>query len=414
MIKSVAIQEGLDVADIRRQFPVLSREVKGKPLVYFDNAATSQKPQIVLDALLNYYTGYNANIHRGIHTLAEEATAAFEATRDAVRQFIHAGSREEIIFTRGTTESINLVAYTWGRKNINAGDEIIISAMEHHSNIVPWQLLCEEKGAVLKVIPVDDAGELIMDEYKRLLSARTKLVAVVHASNSLGTINPVSDIIQAAHQVGALVLIDGAQSTVHLDIDVQKMDCDFFACSSHKVYGPTGVGVLYGKRHLLEAMPPFQGGGEMIKEVTFEKTTYNDLPYKYEAGTPNIADTVAFKAALDFITKTGKQKIRDHEEELLQYATYRLEEIPGLKIIGRAKEKVSVVSFVVDKLHPQDIGILLDNRGIAVRTGHHCTQPLMNCFGIPGTTRASFAVYNTKEEVDELITGLHKVIKMLS
>ena len=414
MIKSVAIQEGLDIVDIRRQFPVLSREVKGKPLVYFDNAATSQKPQIVLDALLNYYTGYNANIHRGIHTLAEEATAAFEATRDTVKQFIHAGSREEIIFTRGTTESINLVAYTWGRKNINAGDEIIISAMEHHSNIVPWQLLCEEKGAVLKVIPVDDAGELLMEEYKRMLSARTKLVAVVHASNSLGTINPVSDIIHAAHQAGALVLIDGAQSTVHLDIDVQKMDCDFFACSSHKVYGPTGVGVLYGKRHLLEAMPPFQGGGEMIKEVTFEKTTYNDLPYKYEAGTPNIADTVALKTALDFITKTGKQKIRDHEEELLQYATYRLEEIPGLKIIGRAKEKVSVVSFVVDKLHPQDIGILLDNRGIAVRTGHHCTQPLMNCFGIPGTTRASFAVYNTKEEVDELITGLHKVIKMLS
>ena len=414
MIKSVAIQEGLDIADIRRQFPILSREVKGKPLIYLDNAATSQKPQVVLDALLNYYTGYNANIHRGIHTLAEEATAAFESTRDTVKEFIGAGFREEIIFTRGTTESINLVAYTWGRQNIKAGDEIIISSMEHHSNIVPWQLLCEEKQAVLKVIPINDAGELLMEEYKKLLNHRTKLVAVVHASNSLGTINPVREIISAAHQAGAVVLIDGAQSTVHLDIDVQKMDCDFFACSSHKLYGPTGVGVLYGKKRLLETMPPFQGGGEMIKEVTFEKTIYNDLPYKYEAGTPNIADTVAFKTALDFITETGKQNIREHEEDLLQYASYRLEEIPGLRIIGKAKEKVSVVSFIMDKIHPQDIGILLDNRGIAVRTGHHCTQPLMNCFGIPGTTRASFAVYNTKEEVDELVTGLHKVIKMLA
>lgn len=414
MIESAVKQKTFDIDAIRRQFPVLNREVKGKSLVYFDNAATSQKPQVVIDALVNYYTQYNANIHRGIHTLAEEATAAFEATRDAVRQFIHAGSREEIIFTRGTTEGINLVAYTWGRQNIQAGDEIIISSLEHHSNIVPWQMLCEEKGAVLKTIPVSGDGELLLDEYKKLLSAKTKLVAVVHASNALGTINPVKQIIDQAHKAGAVVLIDGAQSSVHLDIDVQEMDCDFFAFSSHKLYGPTGVGVLYGKKSLLEAMPPFQGGGEMIKEVTFKKTTYNDLPYKFEAGTPNIADTIAFKAALDFVNKTGKENIRRHEEELLQYATAQLQQIPGLRIIGTAKEKVSVLSFVIDKIHPQDIGILLDNRGIAVRTGHHCTQPLMDCFGIPGTSRASFAVYNTKEEIDALVLGLEKTIKMLS
>ena len=414
MTTSSTIQKGIDVYAIRQQFPVLNREVKGKPLVYFDNAATSQKPQPVIDALVNYYTQYNANIHRGIHTLAEEATAAFEATRDTVQQFIHAASREEIIFTRGTTEGINLIANTWGRQNIKAGDEIIISTMEHHSNIVPWQILCEEKGAVLKIIPINDRGELLMAEYKKLLNAKTKLVAVAHASNALGTINPVREIIEAAHQAGAVVLIDGAQSTVHLDIDVQQMDCDFFAFSAHKLYGPTGMGILYGKRDLLEAMPVFHGGGEMIKEVTFEKTTYNDLPYKYEAGTPNIADAIAFKTALDFISQTGKENIRKHEEELLRYATQQLEQLPGLKIIGTAKEKLSVVSFVIDKIHPQDIGILLDNQGIAVRTGHHCTQPLMDRFGIPGTTRASFAVYNTKEEIDQLVAGLKKVIKILA
>ena len=414
MIESVTIQNKLDVYSIRQQFPVLNREVKGKPLIYLDNAATSQKPQAVIDALVNYYSSYNANIHRGIHTLAEEATMAFENTRDAVQQFINAESREQIVFTRGTTEGINLVAYTWGRQNINAGDEIIISTMEHHSNIVPWQILCEEKGAILKVIPISDEGELLLSEYEKLLSTKTKLVSIVHVSNSLGTINPVKQIIDAAHKAGAIVLVDGAQSTVHLDIDVQEMDCDFFVFSSHKLYGPTGVGVLYGKKHLLESMPPFHGGGEMIKEVTFEKTTYNELPYKYEAGTPNIADTIAFKTALDFIHKTGKEKIRRHEKELLAYATAQLEQIPGLKIIGKAREKVSLVSFVIDKLHPQDIGILLDNRGIAVRTGHHCTQPLMNRFGITGTVRASFALYNTKEEIDELIIGLQKAIKMLS
>jgi cysteine desulfurase/selenocysteine lyase len=414
MIESAILHEALDIPSIRKQFPVLNREVKGKPLIYFDNAATSQKPRMVIDALTDYYEGYNANIHRGIHSLAEEATAAFEATRDAVQQFIHAGHREEIIFTRGTTEGINLVASTWGRQNIKAGDEIIISTMEHHSNIVPWQILCEEKGAILKVIPITDKGELVMEEYEKMLSTRTKLVSIVQVSNALGTVNPVREMITSAHAKGAVVLVDGAQSSVHLDIDVQDMDCDFFAFSSHKLYGPTGIGILYGKKELLESMPVYQGGGEMIKEVSFEKTTYNELPYKFEAGTPNIADTIALKTALDFIKKTGKEKIRTHENELLKYATTELKKIPGLKIIGEAKEKVSLVSFVIENLHPQDIGILLDNRGIAVRTGHHCTQPLMNRFGIPGTVRASFAVYNTKEEIDALIEGLKKVINLLS
>ncbi|RYF96775.1 MAG: cysteine desulfurase, partial [Chitinophagaceae bacterium] len=385
MIESPVANKTLDIEAIRSQFPILSREVKGKRLIYFDNAATSQKPQVVIDALLDYYTGYNANIHRGIHTLAEEATAAFEATRDAVCQFIHASSREEIIFTRGTTEGINLVAATWGRQNISKGDEIIISSLEHHSNIVPWQILCEEKGGILKVIPVTDEGDIDMDAFQELLGPRTKLVAVAHASNALGTVNPVQDIIRLAHDAGAVVLIDGAQSSVHLDIDVVEMDCDFFAFSSHKLYGPTGVGVLYGKKALLEAMPVYQGGGEMIKDVSFEHTTFNDLPYKFEAGTPNIADTIALKAALDFVNGLGKENIRQHETELLHYATKALEQLPGLRIIGKAKEKVSVVSFIVDNIHPQDIGILLDNRGIAVRTGHHCTQPLMQCFGISGT-----------------------------
>lgn len=407
------ISPTFDVNTIRKSFPILGRELNDKLLVYFDNAATSQKPQVVIDALVNYYSHYNANIHRGIHTLAEEATAAYESTRVTVRKFINASLPEEIIFTRGATEGINLVAYTWGRKNISAGDEIIISGMEHHSNIVPWQMLCEEKKAVLKVIPVTPEGELDMDAFNNLLSSKTKLVSVVHASNSLGTINPVKHVIDAAHRVGATVMLDGAQSTVHLDIDVQALDCDFFAFSGHKVYGPTGVGVLYGKKEILEAMPPFMGGGEMIKEVTFEKTTYNDLPYKYEAGTPNIADTVALKSALDFIEETGKESIRRHEVDLLQYATEQMEDIPGLRIIGDAKEKVSVISFVIKDVHPQDLGVLLDNQGIAVRTGHHCTQPVMDYFKIPGTVRASFAMYNTTEEIDRLIKGLHKAIKML-
>jgi cysteine desulfurase / selenocysteine lyase len=414
MIQTAPISGKLDVESIRLQFPILGREVKGRPLIYLDNAATSQKPQAVIEALVNYYSGYNANIHRGIHTLAEEATAAFEASRDAVKDFIHASSREEIIFTRGTTEGINLVAYTWGRQNIQEGDEIVISTMEHHSNIVPWQILCNEKKAVLKVIPINEHGELLMDAYKDLLGPRTRLVSIGHASNALGTINPVKKIIELAHLAGAKVLVDGAQSAVHLDIDVQQMDCDFFAFSSHKVYGPTGVGVLYGKKYLLESMPPFQGGGEMIREVRFEKTTYNELPYKFEAGTPNIADTIAFRTALNFVKNIGKEKIRKHEDELLDYATTQMELLPGLRIIGQAKEKLSVISFIIEGIHPQDIGILLDNRGIAVRTGHHCTEPLMNRFGIPGTTRVSLAMYNTKKEIDELMLGLEKTIKMLA
>jgi cysteine desulfurase/selenocysteine lyase len=409
-----SISPAFDVHAIRKFFPVLSRMVHNKPLVYFDNAATAQKPQVVIDALCDYYTNYNANIHRGIHTLAEEATAAYEATRVAAQKFIHAQFPEEIIFTRGTTEGINLVAYTWGRKNIHAGDEIIISGMEHHSNIVPWQILCEEKNAVLKVIPVSDAGEISIGDFKNLLSSKTKLVSIVHVSNALGTVNPVEEMISLAHDAGALVLVDGAQSTVHLDIDVEKMDCDFFAFSGHKVYGPTGVGVLYGKKQILEEMPVFMGGGEMIKEVTFEKTTYNELPYKYEAGTPNIADAIALKTALNFIKETGKKLVRNHENELLHYATSQMESIPGLKIIGNAKHKVSLISFVIKNIHPQDLGVLLDNQGIAVRTGHHCTEPLMKRFKIPGTVRASFAMYNTKEEVDVFISALQKSIKMLS
>ncbi len=402
-----------DVAAIRRHFPVLERMVKDRPLIYLDNAATSQKPQVVIDALTQYYSGYNANIHRGIHTLAEEATAAFEATRDTMQQFIHAKHREEIIFTRGVTESINLVAYTWGRKNIGAGDEIIISAMEHHSNIVPWHMLCEEKNATLKIIPVNEKGELVPGAFEQLITPKTKLVSIVHVSNALGTINPVKDIIRAAHDHGAVVLVDGAQSSVHLNIDVQDMDCDFFALSSHKVYGPTGIGILYGKKDILEAMPPFMGGGEMIKEVTLEKTTYNELPYKFEAGTPNIGDTVALKHAIDFVTGIGKEKVIEYEDALLSYATDQLKEVEGLRLIGTAAQKTGVVSFFVDGTHPHDMGILLDNLGIAVRTGHHCAQPLMQCFGIPGTIRASFAMYNTFEEIDELVKGVRKAIKML-
>jgi cysteine desulfurase/selenocysteine lyase len=414
MIKTAAISGGLDVYAIRQQFPILNREVKGHRLVYFDNAATTQKPQEVIDALVNYYTGYNANIHRGIHTLAEEATAAFEATRDAVKEFINASSREEILFTSGTTDGINLVAYSWGRQNVKEGDEIIISAMEHHSNIVPWQVLCDEKKAVLKVIPINDHGELLMDEYEKLLSSRTKIVSVMYVSNALGVINPVKEIIKKAHAAGAIAVIDGAQAMAHLDIDVRELDCDFLAISAHKMYGPTGVGVLYGKKELLKKMLVFKGGGEMIKEVTFEKTTFNDLPYKYEAGTPNIADTVAFKPAIDFVTRIGKKVMHEHEQELLDYATEKLREIKGVHIIGESKDKISVLSFVVDNIHPQDLGILLDNRGVAVRTGHHCCQPLMDRFRIPGTTRASFAVYNTVEEIDELVAGVQKAIKILS
>jgi cysteine desulfurase / selenocysteine lyase len=404
----------LDIASIREDFPILNEVVNGKKLVYLDNAATTQKPRLVLDALSGYYEHYNANIHRGIHHLAEKATAAFEVSRRRLQQFVNATFSEEIIFTYGTTDSINLVAQSYGRHFLMEGDEIIISTMEHHSNIVPWQMLCEEKGCVLKVIPINDDGEILMDEYEKLLSEKTKFVSVVHVSNALGTINPVKEMVQKAHAVGAKVLLDGAQASSHLKIDVQDLDCDFYALSLHKIYGPTGMGILFGKKDILDSMPPYRGGGEMIKEVTFEATTYNELPFKFEAGTPNIADVVAAKYALDYVDQLGKENIAAHEADLLRYATEALSEIDGLKIIGRAKEKVSVLSFVMDGIHHQDIAVILDQQGIAVRTGHHCTQPLMQRFGIAGTTRASFAVYNTFEEIDLLVKGLHKVKKMLS
>ncbi len=403
----------LDIEKVRNLFPVLHQKVNGKPLVYFDNAATSQKPIAVIEALDSYYKEYNANIHRGIHTLAEKATKAFEDTRKRLSSFINSNEAEEIIFTKGTTESINLVASSYGKKFIDKGDEIIISGLEHHSNIVPWQLLAEEKDASIKVINVLEDGTLDFGHFKSLLSSRTKLVAVNHASNSLGTINPIREIITAAHEVGAKVLIDGAQGTAHLEIDVQELDCDFYALSAHKCYGPTGVGALYGKRELLEAMPPYQGGGEMIKEVSFEKTTFNDIPYKFEAGTPNIGDVAAFKYALDFIDDLGKENISSYEHELYTYAREKALTIAGLRIIGDSSIKVSVLSFVVEGVHPFDIGQMLDASGIAVRTGHHCTQPLMDHFQIEGTIRASFAVYNTKEEIDRMIEALQRVVKFM-
>jgi len=403
---------GLNINDIRNQFPVLHQEVNGKPLVYLDNAATTQKPQSVIDALANYYEKDNSNIHRGAHTLAARATDYFEKTRLMVQQFTNAREPEEIIFTKGTTESINLVAATFGRKFVQQGDEIIISSLEHHSNIVPWQMLCKEKGAVLKVIPINDQGEILVEEFDKLLSSRTKLVSIVHVSNALGTVNPVKHIIEKAHAVGAKVLLDGAQSSSHLTIDVQQLDCDFFAFSAHKIYGPTGLGVLYGKREVLEAMPPYMGGGEMIKEVTFEKTTFNDIPFKFEAGTPNIADVIAFQKALEFVNGLGKSNMVAHENEVLRYAEERLRTIKGFIPIGEAADKVSILSFLIQGMHPFDVGMMLDAAGIAVRTGHHCTQPLMNRFQIEGTVRASFSVYNTKEEVDILYQSLSKIAKL--
>lgn len=403
----------LDVEKIRKQFPVLHQQVNGRDLVYLDNAATSQKPKRVIDALVDYYTGYNANIHRGIHTLAEKATKAYEGTRETARYFINAASSDEIIFTRGVTESINLVAATYGKSFVGEGDEIIISTLEHHSNIVPWQFVCEANKATLHVIPVTRDGELDMAAFRQHLSPRTKLVAVNHASNSLGTINPVKEIVRLAHEAGAVVLIDGAQAGAHLHIDVQDIDCDFYCLSAHKMYGPTGTGILYGKRDLLEKMPPYQGGGEMIKEVTFEKTTYNELPYKFEAGTPNIADVIAFRHAMEFILEIGRSNIAAHEESLLQYATARIGKLGPVVPVGTAANKVGVLSFTVKGIHHFDVGQMLDARGIAVRTGHHCTQPLMDCFGLEGTVRASFAVYNTKKEIDQLVEGLERIINFM-
>lgn len=402
----------LNIENIRALFPVLHQEVNGKPLIYLDNAATTQKPISVIEALTEYYYKDNSNIHRGAHTLADRATGFFENTRALVKDFIHAKEAAEVIFTKGTTESINLVAATFGRKFIEKGDEIIISTLEHHANIVPWQMLCEEKGAILKIIPIKDNGEILMEEYEKLLSNKTKLVSIVHASNTLGTINPVKKIIALAHAFGAKVLLDGAQSTNHLEIDVQDLDCDFLAFSAHKLYGPTGLGILYGKRELLDSMPPYQGGGEMIKEVSFEKTTYNVLPFKFEAGTPNIADVIAFQKALEFISGLGKKNILAHETRLLEYATEKLSLIKGFVPVGTAKEKVSVISFNIKDMHPFDVGMMLDANGIAVRTGTHCTQPLIKRLGIEGTVRASFAVYNTESEIDKLVESVTKIAKI--
>ncbi|MGY6649414.1 aminotransferase class V-fold PLP-dependent enzyme [Wenyingzhuangia sp. IMCC45574] len=403
----------INIDKIRADFPILQQQVNGKPLVYFDNGATSQKPQAVIDAITNYYTSINSNVHRGVHTLSQLATDEFEETRKKLAAHFNPKHEHEIIFTRGTTEGINLVATTL-TSLIKSTDEIIISALEHHSNIVPWQLLCERTGATLKVIPINDAGELKMEVFDELLSDNTKIVAVNHISNALGTINPVEEIIEKAHKVGAWVLIDGAQSCPHMQIDLQALDCDFFTCSAHKMLGPTGIGFLYGKEEILNQLPPYHGGGEMIKECSFEKTTYAELPHKFEAGTPNIADVIAFGTAIDYLQEVGLKNIEAYEHDLLEYATKALLEVPGLKIYGTAKNKASVISFNIGNLHPFDVGTIVDKLGVAVRTGHHCTQPIMDRFEIPGTLRASFAFYNTKEEVDILVNALQKAVMMLS
>ena len=403
----------IDVGKIRTQFPLLHQKVNGKDLVYFDNAASTQKPQVVMDALNHYYNNDNANIHRGVHYLSQEATDKFEDTRNTVKGFINAKNSCEITFTKGATDSINLVANGY-RSLLNKGDEIIISEMEHHSNIVPWQMCCEDSGATLKVIPILDDGDLDMEAFENLYSKKTKLVAITHISNALGTINPIEEIITTTHKVGAKILIDGAQATPHTSVNVQKLDVDYYCFSAHKMYGPTGVGVLYGKEALLNELPPYQGGGEMIKEVSFEKTTYADLPYKFEAGTPNIAGVVAFKASLDFITNLGIENIAKHEDRLEQYATEQLSKISGMQFIGEAKKRAALVSFNIEGLHSYDIGILLDKMGIAIRTGHHCAQPIMARYNIPGTVRMSFGVYNTKEEIDICITAIKKAQTMLA
>lgn len=405
--------EKFDINKIRNDFPILKREVNGKPLVYLDNGATTQKPKFVIDAITNYYEEMNSNVHRGVHYLSQLSTDAFEVTRRKVQQFINAKEEAEIIITKGTTESINLVASCFGKAFVHEGDEIIISAMEHHSNIVPWQMLCEDRGAVLRIIPMNDKGELDMKAYEELLSDKTKIVAVAYVSNALGTINPVKQIIEMAHARNVPVLVDAAQAIQHIAIDVQELDVDFLAFSGHKMYAPTGVGVLYGKRVLLDAMPPYQGGGDMIKDVTFEKTTYNELPFKFEAGTPNIEAGICFAAAIDYINSLGIENIKAHEDELLAYATQKLKAIAGVRIIGEAEYKSSVISFVVDGVHPYDIGVILDKLGIAVRTGHHCAQPVMDRFNIPGTVRASLALYNTKEDIDNFVAGLTRALNML-
>ena len=398
-----------DVEKIRRDFPILSRDVRGKKLVYLDNAATSQKPRAVIDSISRYYEEGNANVHRGVHFLSEHATGEHERARKLVQKFINARDVSEIIFVRGATEAINLVAQTYGRKHVGASDEVLITAMEHHSNIVPWQLLCEEKGAKLRVAPINDKGELVVPEFEKLLGPRTKIVALPHVSNAIGTVNPVGKLVEMAHRRDIPVLIDGAQAVPHMKVDVQALGCDFYAFSSHKMFGPIGIGVLYGKAELLDAMPPYQGGGDMISSVTFEKTLYNKLPFKFEAGTPNVSGAIGLGAAIEYINQIGMDNIARYEHELLAYATQKISAISGVRLIGTAKERAGVVSFVIEGIHPHDIGTILDQEGIAIRTGHHCAQPIIQRFGIPATARASFAFYNTREEVDALAQGILKV-----
>jgi len=411
--REIGTTPAFDVYQVRKDFPILHQTVHGKPLVYLDNAATTQKPLAVIDAISHYYRADNSNIHRGVHTLSERATEAYEKTRIAAQKFINAADSREIIFLRGTTEAINLVAQTYGRKHVGAGDEVLVTNMEHHSNIVPWQMLCEEKGAKLRVGPINERGELLLDEFEKLLGPKTKIVAAGHLSNALGTINPIKQIIDMAHARNVPVLVDGAQAAPRLPVDVQELDCDFYAVSGHKMYGPTGIGFLYGKAELLEAMPPYQGGGDMIASVTFDKTVYNRLPYKFEAGTPNIADTIALGAAIEYLNHLGLKNIEQHETDLLEYATQQVQEIPGVSVVGTAREKAGVLSFVMDEIHPHDIGTILDSEGIAVRTGHHCAQPVMQRYQIPATARASFGLYNTREEVDALVRGIRKVKEVM-
>jgi len=412
MSASAAVTAPFDVRKVRADFPILKQLARGKPLVYLDSANTSQKPQRVIDTEREVYETYYANVHRGVYEISAKAEKAFEGARVKLQGFLGAAESREIVFTRGTTEAINLVAYTFGRKNVGAGDEVLISGLEHHSNIVPWQMLCEEKGASLRVAPIDDAGQIRLDEMEKLIGARTKLVAVGHVSNALGTVNPVREIVKMAHAKGAPVLIDGAQAAPHLPLNLRELDCDFYAISGHKMFGPSGIGALYGKAERLEAMPPFMGGGDMILSVTFEKTTYNKIPFKFEAGTPNIAGTIALGATVDYLTEIGMANIAAHEHALLEYATAALQSLPGLRIIGTAREKAGVVSFVLDGIHPHDVGTVIDYEGVAIRTGHHCAQPVMERFAVPATCRASFALYNTTEDVDVLVRGLKKVQEM--
>ncbi len=398
-----------NINDIRKDFPILHQEINKKPLVYFDNGATTHKPQEVIDVISEYYTKYNSNIHRGVHHLSQIATNAFEESRDYIKDFIHATYREEVIFTRGTTEAINLLAHSFGKAFVKEGDEVIVSEMEHHSNIVPWQMLCEDKRAKLKVIPIDENGELILEELDKLISSKTKIIAITHISNALGTINPIKRIIDKAHKHNIPVLIDGAQAVAHEKVNVQELDCDFYTFSAHKIYGPMGIGILYGKKEWLEKLPPYQGGGEMISNVSFEKTTYNELPYKFEAGTPSVADAIAFKTALEYVQRIGIENIKIHENALLDYATSELLKFDNIKIYGTAKNKAALISFLIQNIHPYDVGTMLDQMGVAVRTGHHCAQTVMDRYQIPGTIRASFAMYNTKEEIDIFIAAIKKV-----